>query len=1052
MTPSALFYRSMPVLGMLLIFCLPITNAQSYTPPSMVSDGTVEPRATGKINIVAVMVEFQEDDNRFTSGNGTFYLPYLDRKDIIIDPLPHNRPYFEAHLEFVQNYYEKVSNGLLEIEYTVLPTVYRLDEEMAAYSPMGEDGSENYKLAHFARDTWEKASSDFETAGYEEDRTMFIIFHAGAGRDLELLGTSLNKTPQDIPSVFLGTDALGRLLDDPGFQGFPSGDDGFRITNTAILPQTESRPGVDITGEEFVLQLSINGLLTATIGSFIGLPDLFNTETGASGIGRFGLMDGASIFSYLGMFPPEPSAWEKVYMGWQEPFDIELDAGSEIELPAAVLRRPGSIARHRISRDEYFLIENRHRDPDQSGVTLTIQKPGGEERESVTIPNDDTRFDPFNSAEYIEILPAGTVVDVSNFDWSLPGGLDIGQDGEAGTEDDRDLTGGILIWHIDEAVIRRRVDDNTINNDPRRRGVALVEADGARDIGRPVEGLDGARFSQGHAFDFWWAGNDFTVITGSRDSIIVYENRFARDTSPSNQSNTGSPSFFEFFDFSDNNPVATFRARRDSAEWFHEKVISGDLGETSGIYNTAAYASGWPLALSLYETGSDTVLIVPSPASVYGIGVSENAPRFFDFNHPRPHQPFIDDYLIITQNTAIPGSEVPSRAWDLNNFQWEQVWSNPDVTETKGLPASQNGDTLDFDLTADRLLQNSGAISETLTEPRQRSESVNGLFSTLYENRITVSDGTILSLNTEQRSSNRLYTGFINLSSGPAFFLLSDSGLDIIEPGKSAAYPWIRDTGLGWPALVDFQKNGQPDIIYVDKGRNELAGRNLTGAVLDHFPLAPPSGARFMGTPLIADISGDGEMEILISVQDSISLTIHGYNSSLRPLPDFPLYVGSVEDAGSSPIHPVLSDKTLFAVSHNGDVKAWTFPDAGESRWAGQYGNGRLNRISSHIEQTAGPPADFGLLNRSETYNWPNPADDETFVRFETRDAARITITVINMSGATIYETTAETSGGLPQEIRLSTSSWGSGVYYCRVKASVNGQTETELIKILVIH
>jgi hypothetical protein len=103
---------------------------------------------TGNLHIVAVMVEFQPDSNRFTTGNGTFNPDYLDTTSVIIDPLPHNKAYFEAHLEFVKHYFETASKNKLSVSSEVLPTVYRLDEEMAFYSPTGEDDSQNYKLGY----------------------------------------------------------------------------------------------------------------------------------------------------------------------------------------------------------------------------------------------------------------------------------------------------------------------------------------------------------------------------------------------------------------------------------------------------------------------------------------------------------------------------------------------------------------------------------------------------------------------------------------------------------------------------------------------------------------------------------------------------------------------------------------------------------------------------------------------------------------------------------------------------------------------------------------
>ena len=157
------------------------------------------------------------------------------------------------------------------------------------------------------------------------DQIAFVLFHAGVGRDIELTGTTLEKTPQDIPSVYISKDAFGRLFDDPSFSGFPIDNGNLLVDNTLILPRTLTRAGEDVTGAEVLLQLSINGMVTAQIGSHIGLPDLFNTETGESGIGRFGLMDGAGIFAYNGLFPPELSAWEKIHMGWADSFEVDYN-------------------------------------------------------------------------------------------------------------------------------------------------------------------------------------------------------------------------------------------------------------------------------------------------------------------------------------------------------------------------------------------------------------------------------------------------------------------------------------------------------------------------------------------------------------------------------------------------------------------------------------------------------------------------------------------------------------------------------------------------------
>ncbi|MEW6701754.1 MAG: hypothetical protein AB1298_03465, partial [Bacteroidota bacterium] len=51
------------------------------------------------LKILAVMVEFQKDDDPTTIGNGKFGSIYSkDYGDTILDPLPHDANYFSNHL------------------------------------------------------------------------------------------------------------------------------------------------------------------------------------------------------------------------------------------------------------------------------------------------------------------------------------------------------------------------------------------------------------------------------------------------------------------------------------------------------------------------------------------------------------------------------------------------------------------------------------------------------------------------------------------------------------------------------------------------------------------------------------------------------------------------------------------------------------------------------------------------------------------------------------------------------------------------------------------
>jgi len=269
--------------------------------------------ANDTIRILGVMVNFQEDRDGATFGNGKFGSIYTQNYgNTILDPLPHDKAYFESHLLFVKNYFREVSGERVFIEYSILPDTFSVSQTMRNYAP--EPGSDDFTpTANFAKEVWSfLMNSNVNLSGYD----IFTIFHAGVGRDVSLPGSLGNE--RDLPSVYLGDKALREIFNND-LTGFPINRDG--KYNTMIIPETESRE-VQGFGGTVLFQLSINGLLVASVASHLGLPDLFNTETGLSAIGRFGLMDGQAIFAYSGTFPPEPSAWEKIYLGWKKPVTI----------------------------------------------------------------------------------------------------------------------------------------------------------------------------------------------------------------------------------------------------------------------------------------------------------------------------------------------------------------------------------------------------------------------------------------------------------------------------------------------------------------------------------------------------------------------------------------------------------------------------------------------------------------------------------------------------------------------------------------------------------
>ncbi|OQY75715.1 MAG: hypothetical protein B6D45_05285, partial [Ignavibacteriales bacterium UTCHB3] len=352
----------------LLVFVAAAQNPQqSISTLSSVSP-TGKAIATDTVKILAVMAEFQKDNDNTTIGDGSFPSIYTtDYGKNITDPLPHNRDYFRAHLEFAKNYYQKVSGGKLVVKFEVLPNGVTLSNTMKNYSP--QINSTDFKvMGDFVQETWtlaDQANPGFNFSEYD----LFIIFHAGVGRDLSLPGSLGNE--RDLPSIYFNLEALQKFYGS-AYDGVPVSGGSFKIRNTGILPQTQNRE-VSSFNTKYLIRVTINGLLVSTVGSYLGLPDLFDTKTGMSAIGRFGLMDGQSIFAYNGAFPPAPSPWERMRLGWETPIEV----GNSSFFPSVATRLTANmtdttLVKININNSEYFLVENRQRDALKNGAAVTM--------------------------------------------------------------------------------------------------------------------------------------------------------------------------------------------------------------------------------------------------------------------------------------------------------------------------------------------------------------------------------------------------------------------------------------------------------------------------------------------------------------------------------------------------------------------------------------------------------------------------------------------------------------------------------------------------------
>jgi len=455
----------------------------------------ITPDATGNYSVIAIMVDFQDetgqdgkDTDLLTYGTGKFVTTARDSG--FLDSWPRNKQYFENHLIYLKNYWNRVSDGKLTISQThVVQTVITLPKKMRAYSALNQKQSDGYSVlfSDFFSELDKNPAliQEIQDHYLGKGKTHFILFHAGLGKDIDwssILGG--DPTPGDLPSLFVTGNSEMNFFS----REYPS---GMVIDHLSILPETLSRT-IESFGKQALLSFGINGVMVANFGNFLGLPDLYNTKTGASGVGSFGLMDGYGFFNFNGFIPSPPNAWEKYQLGWINPQVADI-----AELPATRIVTPSQPLFIHLGDRKYYLLETLARNPDltNKGVTVTVSDNGNPVSTSFITDKDE-----FYS--YSQTALKGVITDVSNPYWVIPAGINSEKD---------TINGGLLIWRLDDRQLSPGMSTKSfseLNSAPETKVLKVMEADGSFDIGQSYGLFSGGGGSEtGTIFDYWYTGN-----------------------------------------------------------------------------------------------------------------------------------------------------------------------------------------------------------------------------------------------------------------------------------------------------------------------------------------------------------------------------------------------------------------------------------------------------------------------------------------------------------------------------------------------------------------
>lgn len=1043
------------------------------------------------LRVLAAMVAFQEDNDPRSSGNGSFDMTSTTRR--IADPPPHDRAYVEQHLTFLENYFRRVSRGKLIVKGYLLGSVYRLGYPMHHYSPP-RGSTDNIGLGLLMQEAWHIVDSATPGIPFSQYGA-FLLVHAGVGRDVDLTRIyGFDPTPFDIPSIYLNPATLKKMFGD-SYQGVPVDSGRFAISNTIILPETESRDVPTSLGTAH-LQLGINGLLAASVGSHLGLPDLFDTKTGASGIGRFGLMDGQSIFSWNGLFPPEPSAWERYFLGWINP--VTIAAGNSVfTLPAAgIANQEDSVCRVLISATEYFMVENRNRDANRDGSTVTLVRNG--QTISRTWARDTVGFNAFN----VDSL-YGVVTDVDEFDWSLPGGV------SASTHEFFD--GGILIWHIDENVIEKNFNSDAVNADPDRRGVNLEEADGSQDIGQSYGLINpGSGSEDGTVLDFWYAGN--------KAPLRLRSNAFTPASHPGSLSNDHANSHIYITEFSPRLPRMTVRIQAGDGEvvalaGFPKETLSG-FGRNSltvgappgGIpslfvaslnygppppRSSGSPPSGGTLGSSrIYGWRTDGTPILPAGLSSGELATTGGSFGIFTGKVAvgELNGDGVPDLTVAGSKSGpvpIPPAHSETRdvfGWTLRDSDGDHLM---DTLFTARLPRSITTSPVVSDSFVAYgakqgtvyMLRFDGTVADSVRINQSDTSDIVSL--SLYQNPgsflAVTSNGSVgatglgcishpNALIPQETNLRASYAVAATLSEGTekAIILVSGDGLVSLLrlcpliAGGGFTVPTGGEI-LNAPAVADIDGDGSKDII-VCSG-NRIYAINAIGSILDNFPITAPTAKTILTSPIIADIDGDGAPDVVAVTQEGL---VVAYDKTGKLIRGFPLLAGP--NAGSTPAafymaSPCLSctDIGLSVASDDGHVYAWktgtgAYPPALQP-WPQYLHDERNTGLSDSVAPRHPVTSEFFPASRA--YNWPNPVGRgdgyKTHIRYFVNAGANVHIKIFDLAGDKVTEFDAPGTGGLDNEVDWDVSNIQSGIYFARIEAQGTGGSGSAVIKIAVV-
>ncbi|MBN1756043.1 T9SS type A sorting domain-containing protein [bacterium] len=975
------------------------------------------------LRICAIRVEFQPDSNPRSTGPGIFDLTPSEHSPTPFDRTPHNKYYFDSQMQALYNYYLAVSDSQLTLEWDIYPeepeAAYRLPDSMAYYGPSGWFGNNMlYRLSGFFKDGWNLAfdqdSIDFR------DYDVFLLFHAGADWQNDI-GSYYEEwdpetyvpSPDDLPTAFI-------TFSQPVINGI--------ISEGLIIPEFASQDGQYI---------ALNGLLTHEFGHQLGLVDLYSTYNFITQVGYFSLMDNGNLIgvwlpfeeetlAVFGAIPAYPSAWERAYLGWETITEYQCQQQTFSLTTGNLFNTPedNTIMKIPVNEYEYFLIENRQYNPGGSDVYL--------KQDSLT-------------GVFLGLIDEADKF-TSKYDYLLPGS-------------------GLLIWHVDEAVAymdyvgngQTNFANNTLQWDWERLFIDLEEAEGPQDLGVVI--------TYGDSLDFYHEDNisefspytipntnsnlgGFTGLTISNISapgVIMSFDISSPNCNPASHRITGWPleKPIVLADFNDDGQDEIFTVMSNFVlGWTGDgdKLIQN--ADTLGIIGFSGDTALYPLPTFYYR--NNTEFTIPSLGDLDGDGTLEVAAGADDS--------FL--YCWEVQDLDSSGRADLLLGFPLRlqgRIYLPPVIANFDnsTSEPEIFVGTSNGKW--YIISAEATIIDNGDIRGEILGVIPRPDNSFYILAQQWKGKLfkySLGDSLLWSIDLDHGFLSTLIGGDINRDGNLELVTVSEEGYLYVfdqEGQNFGNFPVFFEEvyNLSDPLFSDI--NGDSDLEIIFSAGNKLHAFYLSGSTVENFPRSFDS--TLIASPITADLDADGDLEIIVGGSNS---NLYAFHHDGLPVDGFPLASEGIWAAAAWGKLGEGASNQVVAGSVQGILMVWDFPQSDAPNWP-MWGFSSEHNHTFDLTLPDNPPADNSHDLITSFYNHPNPAQNDTYIRYYLNRQAELTLRIFDQTGNLILN---KILNGLESEYnsyRWDSTGIPSGVYICQLEAKNNDKTEIHFCKIALI-